>query len=315
MKILTYLIFCLSLSQNSFFQENNPGARWGHVLVYHPEQKKLLLFGGAPERGEYTDDTWIWDGEKWQEMNIDGPPARGFCAAAYHEERKSVIIHGGRGDGNITYGDTWEWDGNSWKKLNDNELFKADHHEMVYHPLEKKLIAFGGWGGRNVLGDTWEWSVEWKKLEISSPPPRSAFGMTYNIAENKIQLFGGLWINGQYADVWEYAGNEWKSVGGPYDNSSLDHHAMIYDEKLGQVVIFGGKNYRYKMQNSTLTIAGQNVTTIMEEGPSARHSIGFTYDPSTMTGYVYGGKEYQGELQVSLADFWMWKDGKWEKID
>lgn len=295
-------------------QENDPGARWGHVLVYHPEQRHLLLYGGAPERRKYTDDTWIWDGTNWTKMEIEGPPARGFSAAAYHSERKSIIIHGGRGNGNVTFSDTWEWDRSTWLRL-DEESFKADHHQMIYQAKENKLLAFGGWDGQKVSGDTWEWSDGWKKLDINSPPPRSAFGMTYNSAENKTQLFGGLWINGQYADVWEFSEGRWNSMGGPYDNSSLDHHSMIFDEKNQQVIIFGGKNYRYKMQNKTLTITDQQTSTITEEGPSARHSIGFTSDPINGVGYLYGGKEYQGEEQVALGDFWRWEDGKWERID
>ena len=84
----------------------NPGPRWGHVFIYHPIQKKILLFGGTRKRGDpYLDDTWVWENGKWQQLDVPGPSARGFCAATFHKQRETVVLHGGRGNEGVTYSD------------------------------------------------------------------------------------------------------------------------------------------------------------------------------------------------------------------
>lgn len=320
---LSYLSF-LSLSilllgagyQAGPVPSNDPGARWGHVFIYNPVDKKIVLFGGTNKRGGvFLDDTWVWKNGAWTHLDVPGPPARGFCAVAFHQQRQSIILHGGRGKNRITYSDLWEWNGSTWTQLEQEGSYKADHHQMVYLENEQALLAFGGWDGKEVREDTWRWDGEWELLAIPSPPKRSAFSMVYNKKTDQVNLFGGLWINGQYADLWAWQEGHWSALGGPYDNSSLDHHSMIYDDSLEKVIGFGGKNYRYSMQRTTFQIEGHKIEAITEEGPEGRHSFGFTYDSDAKIGYLYGGKKYENENQIALGDFWRWKDHTWEEIE
>lgn len=295
-------------------QETKPGPRWGHVLIYYPPLDQLLLFGGAEKRQVFLNDTWLYKNEKWIKLDIEGPGSRGFAGATYHEEIKTIILHGGRGNENITYSDTWEWDGEKWQKLQDSSQFVADHHSIVYLPKENKILGFGGWTGKEVSGTTWMWNEIWEEKYIEGPPPRAAFSMTYDKHKHQVIVFGGLWINGQYADRWKWEKSKWQQIGGHYDNSSLDHHSMIYDENLKKSIIFGGKNYRYDLQDNTLEV-GNKIMNLDIEGPLARHSFGFTYDSNHQIGVLFGGKKYEGDNQVPLGDFWQWKDGKWFEID
>ena len=199
-------------------EEPHPGPRWGHAFVYDPLRDNVVLFGGAPRRGEYRGDTWILSatgGEaRWRLHDGPGPGARGFAATAFHPERGTVMLHGGRGADGSTLTDTWEWDGASWRSLGASE-YRADHHRMVHLPESGSLVAFGGWDGDGVLGSTWSWDGVWTQVDIDGPPPRSAFGLAYDPGRRRAVLHGGLWINGQYADVWEWDGVAWRPVGGP----------------------------------------------------------------------------------------------------
>ena len=312
--VLIHIPITLSAYQENT-ESNHPGTRWGHVLVYDHLRDQLVLFGGSRERGSYLNDTWIWKGHKWKEMHVEGPSARGFCAVTFHKERHTIILHGGRGNDRITNSDTWEWNGSQWKQLEDKGEYKADHHQMVYVDKEKQIIAYGGWNGKDVIGDTWIWNGIWKKSDEISPPKRASFGMVYNGDTKKANVFGGLWVNGQYADLWERINGKWQAIGGPYDNSSLDHHAMIYDEKLKTVIGFGGKDYRRQMQNKTFNIHNDQIITLTQEGPSNRHSFGFTYNSKEQLGYLYGGKIYEDNNQIALGDFWKWNGSEWTKIE
>jgi len=292
---------------------SGPGARWGHVLIYDIRNNNLLLFGGTNKKGgEFLNDTWIWENNEWKKMDVKGPSPRGFCAVTFHKGRNTILLHGGRGNDRMSYSDIWEWNGLSWNQLEINSSLKADHHQMVYLNDQNAILAFGGWNGKDVMGDTWVWSDKWEQLKIPSPPKRASFSMAYNEKTKSVILYGGLWINGQYADLWEWSNNNWKALCEPYDNSSLDHHVIIYDKNLKQIIGFGGKNYRYVFQNNTFKLENNEIIKLDAEGPSARHSFGFTYDTRENYGYLYGGKKYANEQQLPLDDFWRWDGEKWK---
>ena len=291
-----------------------PGARWGHTFVYDSIRDVALLFGGAPQRGSYLDDTWTWDGRVWKKHDVMGPSARGFAAAVFHEARGTVILHGGRGQGPKTNSDTWEWDGSDWRELEQEGPYASDHHQIVYVGHDASILAFGGWNGTDVSGETWFWNGAWKRVAVQNPPKRAAFAMAYDSQREKVILFGGLWIDGQYADVWEWKGGSWERRGEPYDNSSVDHHAMIYDGQRDQLIIFGGKNYRYQPLSNTHTLSGSRLRLLTAEGPTPRHSVGMTYDSRRGRVLLYGGKKYQGELQIALADLWSWDGKDWQLL-
>lgn len=312
--LLLPVIHSIPLSARQSESAKHPGARWGHALVYDPVRNEIVLFGGSRERGVYLDDTWTWDGKSWHHRNVVGPRSRGFAAVAFHEAKDTVIIHGGRGSGRSTYSDTWEWDGESWQNIEKEGPYRSDHHQMVYVADDNQLLAFGGWNGHDVAGETWLWDGEWKKTEVEGPHKRAAFAMAYDAHRASTILFGGLWLDGQYADVWEWHDGSWHSRGGPYDNSSLDHHAMSYDITRQQLIIFGGKNYRSRMQNKTQTVLESKVNLITTEAPTPRHSVGMTYDSGQSRVILYGGKEYKGDLHVALSDFWSWDGDRWHKL-
>jgi hypothetical protein len=289
----------------------NPGPRWGHTFVYDPIRDNVLLFGGARERGTFLNDTWTWDGNSWTHHQIPSPPHRGFAAATFHADQGTVLLHGGRSNERTTNSDTWEWDGTNWKELEAKSPHQCDHHQIVYLEHEKKVMAFGGWTGEDVSGDTWAWDGAWQQITAEGPRKRAAFGMTYDSSQERVVLFGGLWIDGQYADLWQWKNQAWEQLGGPYDNSSLDHHAMTYDAKYQQIVVFGGKNYRYVLSSKTRAIEKNTITQLSSEGPSPRHSIGLTYDTKRNKVLLYGGKEYQGDEQLALSDLWIWNGVAW----
>jgi hypothetical protein len=88
---------------------------------------------------------------------------------------------------------------------------------------------------------------------------------------------------------------------------------MTYDISRQQVVLYGGKNYRYVLSGKTQSIEENIVTQLSSEGPSPRASIGLTYDAKRNITLLYGGKEYQGDEQVPLSDLWSWDGNAWQQ--
>lgn len=298
-------------------EQDAPDARWGHMLVHFPPTNEFVLYGGASERGTYRDDMWAWDGKAWSPLDIVTPPARGFAAVAYDPERNAILLHGGRGNGQRTFGDLWAWEGGQWQLLDTNSPIRSDHHRMAHLPGEGGVLLYGGWNGEAVSGETWHWNEQWTLVADvkDSPPPRSAFAMAWNPLRQRVELYGGLWINGQYADSWAWREGAWKRLSGPYDNSSLDHHSMFFDSARNELLIFGGKDYRYTMRGETRRLGSDGlVETITDSGPSPRHSFAVASDPARGLAVLFGGKKYEGEAQLPLGDTWVWKGGAWHPV-
>ncbi len=308
--VLVMLAVALPASAERCASER-PEAVWGGAFVYDEARDRVLLFGGSPERRRFAGDTWTWTDAGWRCHDVVGPPPRAFAGAAWDPERQHIVLQGGRGEGNVTLADTWAWNGKSWRRLAE-EGPRVDHHAVAWSQANRALMAYGGWNGEEVVGDTWLWSDRsWQQLDVEGPPGRSAFAMSADPARRRVVVHGGLWIEGQYADAWAWDGTRWQPLWGPYDGSSVDHHAMVFDRALESLLIFGGKNYRYRPLARTRTLFGATFERLDVEGPSARHSVSFTYDTKRGRALLYGGKIYSGEEQLALDDLWIWQSGAW----
>ena len=91
-----------------------PSVRIRSSMVYNPQNGQMILFGGEntiDEKPLYTNwlnDTWLFDGENWSELeSVLSPPARFGSMAFYDEVRQTVIIYGGQRVSSL-YDDMWE---------------------------------------------------------------------------------------------------------------------------------------------------------------------------------------------------------------
>ena len=93
-----------------------PSPRDGADAVFTQDSNQILLFGGAEIDSDVTlrDDTWLWDGSQWNQLEVEGPPARVHPAMAFDVMHGKVVMTGGSNAPAKTLADTWEWDGQSW---------------------------------------------------------------------------------------------------------------------------------------------------------------------------------------------------------
>jgi hypothetical protein len=103
----------------------NPPARSGHSMAYDALHGQIVLFGGFLSQPTPTwfSDTWVWSGNKWQQMVNATPPAgRSGHVLAYHTARQAVFMIGGAGGKDVTdttwnydfRRETWMWNGSAW---------------------------------------------------------------------------------------------------------------------------------------------------------------------------------------------------------
>lgn len=97
---------------------SGPGPRACHSLVYLPELKRVVLFGGFssvsydPRTAKKTpvphNDLWSWDGKTWTRLphTRPAPNPRYGHGATYDSDSHQMVIYGGE-DGTRSFRDLW----------------------------------------------------------------------------------------------------------------------------------------------------------------------------------------------------------------
>jgi hypothetical protein len=214
--------------------KDKPPARAFSSLVYDPNLKKTILFGGY-NTNNYRNDTWSWNGTAWTEIKPgkDGrPPHRGLAAMWYDPLQKKIVVYGGLGRGSLNeritrYSDMWAFNGTAWAKLTvaDTPGIRFGPQYAI-NPESGKLLLFGGLKSealdedslkQTFTNDTWEWdgaASRWTRLETDSstiePDVRENGSMSWDPGTGKLVLYGGYAEGFYRSDVWEWTGTDWK---------------------------------------------------------------------------------------------------------
>ena len=229
---------------------NGPGPRTFSAMTYDSIRRRVVLFGGNrvlfgrnQEENKYLDDTWEWDGRKWTQVNVVGPPPRAEAAMAFDKHRGRAVLFGGhsRSDkGRNWWGDTWEWDGNKWTEINSAGPSPRNGAAAVYDSFRKLTVLFGGSTQTGVSGETWEWNGRaWIENRLAVTEGRFNSVMAFDETRAMVIRFGGRFGGKARDDTWEYDGKEWKQLvtNGP---APRNHTAMVYIGNRKRVFLFGG---------------------------------------------------------------------------
>lgn len=143
------------------------------ALSFHQGLNQVMLFGGqtAGATGAASDQTWVYDGTNWTQINTTGerPPARSGAQLVPVLGRNCCLLFGGRDP--ITqqiFNDTWEHDGTKWTKLDNvyGGIYPPRADVGLCHDLVRdRIVAFGGKTANNELrDDTWEYGAQWQRF-------------------------------------------------------------------------------------------------------------------------------------------------------
>jgi hypothetical protein len=78
--------------------QSGPVARMGAAMDYDANSGVIVLFGGITGQYPnyaYFDDTWVWNGKTWTQLNIAGPSERANARLVYIEKTKNFFLYGG----------------------------------------------------------------------------------------------------------------------------------------------------------------------------------------------------------------------------
>lgn len=185
--------------------------RYEGSMIYDPQSRKVILFGGAPGP---RNDTWAWDGVSWTKLNVTPSPSpRVSAGIAYDATANRVVLFGGGtvvnppGEQGNSVSDTWEWDGTNWTPQTPSRIPPAlATPAMAYDPVALQTIMLESSGSANTAMQTWAWdgSTWFPRTPVSMPLGRDRQSMAYDQARKEIVLFGGLNLaaNAPYDDTW-----------------------------------------------------------------------------------------------------------------
>jgi len=161
-----------SLATNSWtqvFPSGVPSPRLRPALSWHPAMQQIMLFGGEDSFGDASNETWVYDGTFWTQINTTGvrPPARTGAQLLQILNRNIVVLYGGRDP--VTFeilNDTWEHDGVDWRQVDNvyGGIYPPRIDVAMTHDLLRdRLVAFGGeLANGSLRNDTWEYGAHWQ---------------------------------------------------------------------------------------------------------------------------------------------------------
>jgi len=133
----------------------------GSTMQWDSSDGELVLFGGAPDGGHLTNQTWVFQRSKWtEEQPATSPPPLAWPSSSYQRADGGVVLFGG--DGSHGFADlTWLWNGTTWTQLNPALSPPAiGQAQMAVAPKGDRLVLFGGWttsssGAGERSSETW----------------------------------------------------------------------------------------------------------------------------------------------------------------
>jgi len=177
-----------------------PQPRIGAQLVWDPNRRELLVFGGArnPFQPVLTDDFATWDGTRWALGTTGVEHAWGDCA--WDRQRDRLVMVGGVG-ASADRRETWEWDRTSWVRstpaVRPPQLGSG---ALAWDPTRRQVVLFGLEEGNPASLEVWTWNgTGWTRLP-SPPNP----GLTQVLAGGWNPSENAFWVIGSDTnkDVW-----------------------------------------------------------------------------------------------------------------
>jgi hypothetical protein len=289
-------------------------------LVYDPDLQRTVLVNGAIEGGPTRPtELWTWDGQSFELLDGDGPPAREFAAIARDPGRDVIVVTGGERPSTAAPATTLEWDGTAWTEYPEVGTGPGSRGgtSLADDPASDALLLFGGAVEFDMQADTWTWDgTTWTQVATSGPPPRFTSLMTAQ-GDGDVILQGGHWVDGNdggfYDDTWRWDGQTWTEVT-PVDGPGPRVNAPgVWHPGLGGIVMVGGGTDEDESFSADTWLwrdeTWTDITGALEPSPRNGHAL--AYDEAREVIVLVGGVAEPGGPQI--LDVWEFDGSTWRE--
>lgn len=244
--------------------EHWPQARSYAAIAYDKANRNVVLFGGVIDAAPTAvSDTWIWDGTTWNKQNpAASPRPLDSSSMIFDEISGQVILFGGMASpSRDVFNETWAWNGSNWKQLSPAASPSPRQAAgIAFDEVKHQVVLFGGDNGSDNFNDTWIWDGQtWNEQQPAVSPPGRSYSAMVNDGFRTV-LFGGSY--NQYDDTWVWDGDTWTNVDGAVSPPGRIGPAMAFNNRLNQIVLFGGRGTSSGLLNDTWVINHPYVTGV-----------------------------------------------------
>jgi hypothetical protein len=213
--------------------------------AYDEKRNVVVMYGGYSwSEDSCVRETWEWDGEDWEQKNVEPPTACDHLEMVYDSTREEVILFGGGDENQNLSTETWSWNGEAWTLLIDAGPPGRAHFGFVHDPTHEQNLLYGGYAD-TILDDFWVWREDtWRNTDLSEPGPLSHIGMAYDRDANELIIFGGASSTSTFSSLSD---KTWRLTNGAWSEVNLERHpsprgspAMVYDPVRMRIVMYGG---------------------------------------------------------------------------
>lgn len=287
----------------------SPSARLSPAMAYHAARGETLLFGG--QKATALGDSWVWNGAAWSELTSGvSPQPYGNPVMAYDPIRMEILYHGGANE-------TWTWNGSWTLKSPTTVPAQVIYDGLAYSSTFDEMVMFSAQATYTWNGSDWQ-----LRSTTTSPTAREGIAMSYAGPGGTI-LFGG---NDQmfspqtlYQETWGWSGADWSVVPqNPTTPPARQGHAMTYDARHGEIIMFGGGTNSGVLFGDTWRWSDASWSVAPGTGALqlARAYAALAYDSVRDRVVLFGGTDEADYFTTGTAfgDTWEWDGdaGNWE---
>lgn len=296
-----------------------PGAAYGAAMAYDLAASRMVRWGGGDLAAE-SNQTWVRDALGWSLLPTAHSPAPSSGAImTFDRGRARLVLYVPRGSWAEpeVASETWEFVDGDWVEVADAGAPRLYAATMAYHPGRARVILVSGSDGLTWFGDSYEYDgTTWQPLDVgggggpvpvSPVSPRAGAAMAYDEVAGHMVLVGGTDpfspFDGGQDDAYVLgAAGGWETpleLPVP-DGASHRYHAMAYDSRRGELVLFGGMfgGNNASVTDRTWTIASGGVAeselSAAPRAPRARIAPALATFAPTGSVVMIGGQPLQG---------------------
>jgi len=237
---------------------DRPSERIDGVIVYDPQDRQILLFGGQDFTGA-RNDLWSYSltARRWTALNPAAgspkPAPRFGHTVVFDTARRRLIVFGGQAAG--FFSDVWAYEisSNVWRQLSRDDAGPSRRygHSAIHEPGRDRMIISHGFTNSGRFDDTWAFDLNtntWRNISPSSGRPlrRCLHHAVHDSSNGEMLLYAGCSSGSgpcPQADLWSFdlATNRWTERT-PRDGnpSGREHYGVAFDAGRGRMVVFGG---------------------------------------------------------------------------
>jgi len=301
-KEMRMLILWLGLltSMNLFGQ---PAPRNSASVVYHPELRGVLVYGGATHSrssSQLRDSVvWLWNGVRWKPYTT-APSIRMNAILTYHAAQRKLILVGGAfnysREQRRRYNDTWEFDGTQWKQTSNPSLpGHLFHTAGAYHPQAGAVTLFGGYdvSADQLSQQTWTYQQGSWTLQPNEPgpPPRNLHCLFTDPKHGGVVVAGGDNMTPEgLRDMWLLQGDRWQQLAGDMPFKLMGQYSATAIGESGDYFFFNSSSHDQVSEVWLWRGASQTWEKISAPAPAPRNGAAIAYDAGRHCIMVFGGE-------------------------